>query len=76
LAYWRGNVAALHRELVEQAVGGGRTAPSMATLQRAVARDLLPGMRAGLLKGEHAARGFDVFLQREAYLELTGLLCL
>ncbi|MEU4472384.1 Mu transposase C-terminal domain-containing protein [Micromonospora sp. NPDC023888] len=66
LAYWRGNVAALHRDLVAQAAEGGPAAPSMATLQRAVARDLPPGARAGLRKGEHAARRFDVFLQRPA----------
>lgn len=64
LAYWRGNVSALHRELVAAAVTGGPAAASMATLQRAVARDLSPGARAGLRKGEHAARAFDVFLQR------------
>lgn len=66
LAYWRGNVAAVHRELVAAAAAGGPAAPSFATLHRAVARDLSPGERAGLRKGEHAARAFDVFLQRPA----------
>jgi len=64
LAYWRGNVTALHRELVGAARNGGPPAPSLATLHRAVQRDLSPGERAGLRKGEHARRGFDVFLQR------------
>ena len=66
LAYWRGNVAALHRELVAAAAAGGPPAPSFATLHRAVARDLSAGERAGLRKGEHAARAFDVFLRRPA----------
>jgi hypothetical protein len=48
LAFWRGNVPAVHRELVEAAAAGGAPAPSMATLQRAVARDLSPGDRAGV----------------------------
>ena len=42
LAYWRGNVAALHRELVDAAAAGGPAAPGFATLYRAVARDLSP----------------------------------
>jgi hypothetical protein len=66
LAYWRGNVAALHRELAAAAAAGGPTAPSFATLHRAVARDLSAGERAGLRKGEHVARAHDVFLQRPA----------
>jgi putative transposase len=32
LAYWRGNVAALHRELAAAAAAGGSPAPSFATL--------------------------------------------
>jgi tetratricopeptide (TPR) repeat protein len=47
LAYWRGNVSALHRELVAAAAAGGAPAPSMATLQRAVARDRPPEARGG-----------------------------
>ena len=46
LAFWRGNVAAVHRELVEAAKGGGPAAPSRQTLQRAVGRDVLRGNRA------------------------------
>lgn len=66
LAYWQGNVAALHRELAAAVTAGGPTAPSFATLHRAVARDLSAGERAGLRKGEYAARAHDVFLQRPA----------
>jgi putative transposase len=64
LAFWRGNVAALHRELVEAAASGGPPAPSRQTLQRAVERDVLRGDRAGLRHGERARRAHDVFLQR------------
>ena len=41
LAFWRGNAAAVHRELAEAAKAGGPAAPSLSTLQRAVARDVL-----------------------------------
>jgi putative transposase len=34
LAFWRGNAAAVHRELVEAAKTGGAAAPSLSTLQR------------------------------------------
>ncbi len=64
LAYWRGNAAALHRELVAEQAGGGGPVPSLLTVQRAVRRDLTPGERAGLRKGERERRKFDVFLQR------------
>ena len=64
LAFWRGNVAAVHRELVEAERAGGPAAPSRPTLQRAVQRDLLPGDRAGLRQGEQGRRAYDVFLQR------------
>lgn len=64
LAFWRGNAAAVHRELVNAAKAGGPAAPSLSTLQRAVARDLLAGDRAGLAGGERARRAYDVFLQR------------
>jgi putative transposase len=60
LAFWRGNVAAVHRELIEAARGGGPAAPSRQTLQRAVGR----GDRVGLRSGELARRAHDVFLQR------------
>ena len=66
LAFWRGNVAAVHRELVEAAETGGPPAPSLTTLHRAVRESLTPGDRAGLRKGEHAARAHDVFLRLDA----------
>jgi putative transposase len=66
LAYLRGNVAAVHRELLEAAAAGGPPAPSLATLHRAVDRVLTPGDRAGLRRGEGARRQYDVFLQRPA----------
>jgi putative transposase len=50
LAFWRGNAAAVHRELVEAARNGGPAAPSLSTLQRAVARDVLAGDRAGCIQ--------------------------
>jgi len=64
LAFWRGNVAAVHRELVEEATAAGKTAPSRQTLQRAVERDILRGDLAGLRRGERARRAHDVFLRR------------
>ena len=64
LAFWRGNAAAVHRDLVRAAKAGGPPAPSLSTLQRAVARDVLAGDRAGLAGGERARRAYDVFLQR------------
>jgi putative transposase len=64
LAFWRGNTAAVHRELAAAAKAGGPPAPSLSTLQRAVARDVLAGDRAGLAGGERARRAYDVFLRR------------
>ncbi|WP_241992712.1 Mu transposase C-terminal domain-containing protein [Cryobacterium lactosi] len=64
LAFWRGNVSAVHRELVDEARRTGAVTVSRQTLQRAVERDVLRGDRAGLRDGEHARRGHDVFLQR------------
>jgi len=66
LAYWRGNITAVHRELVAAAAAGGPEAPSRQTLQRAVQRDVLRGDRAGLRAGELARREHDVFLSRPA----------
>ncbi|WP_244894089.1 Mu transposase C-terminal domain-containing protein [Planobispora rosea] len=65
LAYHRGNAAAVHRGLVTQAERTGCRAPSLATVERAVRRDLSPGDRACLRRGERAARAFDVFGQRK-----------
>ncbi|WP_329309630.1 hypothetical protein [Streptomyces sp. NBC_01262] len=66
LALWKGNVAAVHRELVARAAGQSPPAyvPSLPTLHRAIHRDLDPGERAGLAAGERAARRHDVFLAR------------
>lgn len=66
LTFHRGNAAALHRELAAGAAGAGEVAPSLATLYRAVARDLSPGLRAGMRGGEAARRAHDVFLERPA----------
>jgi putative transposase len=62
LAYHFGNVAALHRERLQ----AGAEGPSLATLRRAVARQLSPGQRAGLSKGERARRDHDTYLTRKA----------
>lgn len=53
LAVWGGDVAAVHRELVSEsrAAGDWEPVPSLATLQRVVARDLSKGERAGLRGG-------------------------
>jgi putative transposase len=64
LAFWRGNASAVHRELADAAVDTGRPAPSLATLHRAIRRDLSPGERAGLRGGERARRKYEVFLAR------------
>lgn len=66
LAYWRGNAAAVHRELVTEAEHGGPPAPDLRTVQRAIKRDLTAGELAGLRGGERERRKFDVFLQRPA----------
>ncbi|MGW6506622.1 Mu transposase C-terminal domain-containing protein [Streptomyces niveus] len=65
LGLWKGNVAAVHRELTARAARGeGVSPPSVPTLHRAIRRDLSPGERAGLSGGERAARKHDVFLAR------------
>ncbi|MFJ6239446.1 Mu transposase C-terminal domain-containing protein [Streptomyces griseus] len=66
LALWKGNVRAVHRELVLRAARQSppADAPSLTTLHRAIRRDLTPGERAGLAGGERAARKHDVFLAR------------
>jgi putative transposase len=78
LARWCGNAAAVHRELVAEARAGALAAgadeeqvaaavarvPSLATVQRAVRRDLNPGQRAALAGGERARRRHDVHLRR------------
>lgn len=66
LVVWGGNVAAVHRELASEARAAGdpEAVPSLATLQRAVARDLSAGERAGLKGGEAARRRYDVYGKR------------
>ncbi|MFD8887321.1 Mu transposase C-terminal domain-containing protein [Streptomyces erythrochromogenes] len=65
LGLWKGNVAAVHRELTARAARGeGGPPPSVPTLHRAIRRDLTPGERAGLAGGEREARKHDVFLSR------------
>ncbi|MFI7055489.1 Mu transposase C-terminal domain-containing protein [Streptosporangium canum] len=66
LAYHRGNAAAVHRDLVTAAAAGKRCcAPSLATVERAIRRDLTAAERAGLRYGERAARAFEVYGQRK-----------
>ncbi|WP_406210609.1 Mu transposase C-terminal domain-containing protein [Kitasatospora sp. NBC_01560] len=66
LALWKGNVAAVHRELAARAARQQppTAPPSLPTLHRAIQRDLSAGERAGLTAGERAARKHDVFLTR------------
>lgn len=63
LAYCRGNVAQLRRDLLDDAEDPD-TVPSLATFYRAVSRDLSPGDLAGLRHGERARREHDVYLTR------------
>nr|WP_228472879.1 Mu transposase C-terminal domain-containing protein [Streptomyces cyaneochromogenes] len=68
LVLWGGNASAVHRELQQRALADPLlpAAPSLSTIHRALRRDLTPGERAGLAKGEAARRAFDVFGQRPA----------
>jgi putative transposase len=63
LAYCRGNVAQLRRDLLDDAEDPGAV-PSLATFYRAVNRDVVPGDLAGLRHGERARREHDVYLTR------------
>lgn len=58
-ADWRGNVAAVHRELHAGRVG----APSLRRLQEAFARDLTPGERAAAREGVEGRRRHEVYLR-------------
>ena len=60
LAYYRGNVSALH----VARVADGRVTPGVNALRAAFARVLPPGRRAGLVSGERARRDFDTYLPR------------
>ncbi|MFE7531551.1 hypothetical protein ACFU7Y_38465 [Kitasatospora sp. NPDC057542] len=68
LAFWGGNVSAVHRELVARAADDPDTGPvlSLSALHRAVVRDLSVGERVGLRGGEAARRAYDVFPQPRA----------
>jgi putative transposase len=58
----RGNVAAVHRELAARGAG----TPSPRTLERAVARELAPGVRAYAARGAAGWRERAVYLRHEA----------
>nr|WP_116208972.1 DDE-type integrase/transposase/recombinase [Streptomyces olivoreticuli] len=66
LALWGGNASRVHAELVERARSDPAygPVPSLATLHRAIRRDLTAGERAGLRRGEAARRVHDVFAKR------------
>lgn len=59
---WRGNVAAVHRELVAE----GANPPSKRTLQRTFARDLTPGEQAYVRRGAVGRQAHTVHLRHEA----------
>ncbi|MGH3097704.1 MAG: Mu transposase C-terminal domain-containing protein [Streptosporangiales bacterium] len=56
---WRGNVAAVHRALHADQLGG----PSLRSLQEAFARDLTPGERAAAVDGVEGRRRHEVYLR-------------
>lgn len=58
-AQWRGNVAAVHRDLY----AGQPDAVSLRGLQRAFASQLTPGQRAGLVEGAEGQRRHQVYLR-------------
>ncbi|WP_082375942.1 Mu transposase C-terminal domain-containing protein [Pseudonocardia sp. HH130629-09] len=56
---WRGNVAAVHRELHADRADG----LSLRRLQYAFAEQLTPGQRAGLVEGAEGRRRYEVYLR-------------
>ncbi|MGW1901681.1 integrase catalytic domain-containing protein [Streptomyces hirsutus] len=60
LARWHGNVTAAYRELKADGLLGTPPPVSLATFHRAVHRELSPGQRAALTRGEAARRRHDV----------------
>ncbi|MFJ8608076.1 Mu transposase C-terminal domain-containing protein [Streptomyces sp. NPDC093675] len=64
LAYHRGNVSRAHEELAHQAADQDQPVVSLATLHRAVHRDLTPAARAALREGIPASRGLNPHFQR------------
>lgn len=64
LAYYRGNVKRVHEALARDAAKVGCEPVSLATLHRAIKRDLTPGDLAGLRAGLPASRSHDPHLRR------------
>ena len=62
LLSWRGNVAAVHRQLAEE----GEAVPSLRTLGRAFERALSPIERGFARRGDAAVRDRTVYLRHEA----------
>ena len=62
LLSWRGNVAAVHRQLAEE----GEAVPSLRTLARAFERALSPIERDFARRGDAAVRDRTVYLRHEA----------
>lgn len=62
LLAWRGNIAAVHRQLLEE----GEQVPSLRTLGRAFERGLSPVQRDFARRGEVAVRDRAVYLRHEA----------
>jgi putative transposase len=62
LLAWRGNVAAVHRQLVEE----GEDVPSVRTMARAFERGLSPVQRDLARRGDVAIRDRAVYLRHEA----------
>jgi putative transposase len=62
LLAWRGNVSAVHRQLVEE----GEDVPSVRTLARAFERGLSPAQRDLARRGDVALRDRAVYLRYEA----------
>lgn len=62
LVAWRGNIAAVHRQLVED----GERVPSRRAVARALARELRPIEREYPLRGAAAIRERSVYLRHEA----------
>jgi hypothetical protein len=67
LAFWRGNVSALHRELVDAAAAGGSPAPSLRTLHRAVRECPSHKDQAGSARREPAAITHDQLPRHPIY---------
>ena len=62
LVRWRGNAAAVHRELLAE----GIEVPSLRTFRSAIARELGAAERSYLIAGEHGMRARMVYLRHEA----------